>query len=82
MQVVRVYLGITNATEVRNSLGLVGYYRRFIQGFNNFKPSVNLERRATQFYWGEDCRAAFNELTTELTTVPILAFPSLMFNSF
>ena len=76
VQAVRDYPRPTNATEVRSFLGLVGYYRRFVRGFSTIaNPLFNLERRATQFYWGEDCEAAFNELKTKLTTAPILAFP-------
>ena len=77
VQAVRDYPRSTNATEVRSFLGLVGYYRRFVRGFSTIaNPLFNLERRATQFYWGTDCEAAFNELKTKLTTAPILAFPN------
>ena len=76
VQAVRDYPRPTNATEVRSALELVGYYSRFARGFSTIaNPLFNLERRATQFYWGEDCEVAFNVLKTKLTTAPILAFP-------
>ena len=66
----------TDVTEVRSFLGLVGYYRRFIEGFSTItQPLFNLERHDSLFHWVDVCEIAFTELKMRLTTAPILSFP-------
>lgn len=39
-----------NAKEVRSFMGLVGYYRRFMEGFSKITSSMtNLQKKGTQF---------------------------------
>ncbi|GJW17022.1 putative reverse transcriptase domain-containing protein [Tanacetum coccineum] len=41
-------------TEIRQFLGLVGYYRRFIEGFSKIaKPMMKLTQKSVKFNWGE-----------------------------
>jgi len=41
---------LTNVNDVRSFLGLVGYYRRFIEGFSKLAgPLTKLTRKATKF---------------------------------
>ncbi|GJT31936.1 putative reverse transcriptase domain-containing protein [Tanacetum coccineum] len=47
-------------TENRQFLGLVGYYRRFIEGFSKMaKPMTKLTQKNVKFNWGEKEEAAF-----------------------
>jgi hypothetical protein len=40
----------TNVTEIRSFLGLVGYYRRFIEGFSTIaSPLTKLTRKEVRF---------------------------------
>nr|GFC65024.1 putative reverse transcriptase domain-containing protein [Tanacetum cinerariifolium] len=63
-------------TEIRQFLGLTGYYRRFIEGFSKFaKPMTKLTQRKVKFEWGNKQEAAFQLLKQKLCSAPILALP-------
>ncbi|GJS31369.1 hypothetical protein Tco_0491989 [Tanacetum coccineum] len=47
-------------TEIRQFLGLAGYYRRFIEGFLKIaKPMTKLTQKKVKFVWGDKQEAAF-----------------------
>ncbi|GKA54095.1 putative reverse transcriptase domain-containing protein [Tanacetum coccineum] len=47
-------------TEIRQFLGLAGYYRRFIEGFSKIaKPMTKLTQKKVAFEWGDKQEAAF-----------------------
>ncbi|GJV48918.1 putative reverse transcriptase domain-containing protein [Tanacetum coccineum] len=63
-------------TEIRQFLGLVGYYRRFIEGFSKIaKPMTKLTQKKVKFEWGDKQEAAFQLLKQKLCSTPILALP-------
>nr|GEZ90447.1 putative reverse transcriptase domain-containing protein [Tanacetum cinerariifolium] len=63
-------------TEIRQFLGLVGYYRRFIKGFLKIaKPMTKLTQKKVTFEWSDKQEAAFQTLKDKLCSVPILALP-------
>nr|GEX43803.1 putative reverse transcriptase domain-containing protein [Tanacetum cinerariifolium] len=63
-------------TEIRQFLGLVGYYRRFIKGFLKIaKPMTKLTQKKVNFEWGDKQEAAFQLLKQKLCSAPILALP-------
>ncbi|GJY19859.1 putative reverse transcriptase domain-containing protein [Tanacetum coccineum] len=44
-------------TEIRQFLGLAGYYRRFIEGFSKIaKPMTKLTQKKVKFEWGENVK--------------------------
>nr|GEV73414.1 hypothetical protein [Tanacetum cinerariifolium] len=48
------------ATEIRQFLGLTGYYRRFIEGFSKIaKPMTKLNQKKVKFNWGDKQEEAF-----------------------
>ncbi|GKA31268.1 putative reverse transcriptase domain-containing protein [Tanacetum coccineum] len=50
-------------TEVRQFMGLAGYYRRFIEGFSLIaKPLTKLTQKNKRFEWGADEDEAFQKL--------------------
>nr|GFC30381.1 retrovirus-related Pol polyprotein from transposon 17.6 [Tanacetum cinerariifolium] len=56
--------------------GLVGYYRRFIEGFSKIaKPITKLTQKKVKFEWGDKQEAAFQLLKQKLCSAPILALP-------
>nr|GFB38623.1 retrotransposon protein, putative, Ty3-gypsy subclass [Tanacetum cinerariifolium] len=62
--------------EIRQFLGLAGYYRRFIEGFSKIaKPMTNLTQKKIKFEWGNKQEAAFQLLKQKLCSAPILALP-------
>nr|GEV80240.1 putative reverse transcriptase domain-containing protein [Tanacetum cinerariifolium] len=63
-------------TEIRQFLGLTGYYRRFIERFSKIAKSVTkLTQKGIKFDWGEKQEAAFQLIKQELCSAPILALP-------
>ncbi|GKD11901.1 putative reverse transcriptase domain-containing protein, partial [Tanacetum coccineum] len=62
--------------EIRQFLGLAGYYRRFIEGFSKIaKPMTKLTQKKVKFVWGDKQEAAFQTLKQKLCSAPILALP-------
>ncbi|GKA09069.1 putative reverse transcriptase domain-containing protein [Tanacetum coccineum] len=62
--------------EIRQFLGLAGYYRRFIEGFLKIaKPMTKLTQKEIKFDWGEKEENAFQLIKQKLCSAPILALP-------
>lgn len=65
-----------NVTEVRNFLGLVDYYRRFVKGFSMIAtPMKRLLQKDVKFEWTEKCQQSFEKLKTLLIEAPVLVLP-------
>ncbi|GJX10036.1 putative reverse transcriptase domain-containing protein [Tanacetum coccineum] len=63
-------------TKIRQFLGLVGYYQRFIEGFSKIaKPMTKLTQKKVAFEWGDKQEAAFQTLKNKLCSAPVLALP-------
>ena len=65
-----------NPKGVRGFLGLVGYYRKFINRFADAaRPLTKLTRKDSKFIWTDECQTGFEYLQTCLTESPILKYP-------
>jgi len=63
--------------EVRNFLGLAGYYQRFIEGFSKLAlPLTQLIRKGQAYVWDSKCEKSFLELKKRLTSAPVLILPN------
>ena len=63
----------TNVKIVRQFLGHVGFYKRFIKDFSKIsKPLYKLLEKDAKFVWDEDCQRSFEELKVYLTTALII----------
>ncbi|GKA71127.1 putative reverse transcriptase domain-containing protein [Tanacetum coccineum] len=63
-------------TEIRQFLGLAGYYRRFIKGFSKIaRPMTKLTQKNVKFEWGEKAEVAFQLLKQKLCCALILSLP-------
>nr|GFA43760.1 putative reverse transcriptase domain-containing protein [Tanacetum cinerariifolium] len=63
-------------TEIRQFLGLAGYYQRFIEGFSKIAKSMTkLTQKKIKFEWGDKQEAMFQLLKQKLCSAPILALP-------
>ena len=63
-------------------MGLLGYYRRFIEGFSKVAHSSTfLQRKRIKFEWTPRCEESFQRLKNILTSAPVLkvAYPSKYF---
>ena len=66
----------TTAKEVKQFLGLIGYYRKFVPRFSNIsRPLMKLTRHDTPFEWTQQCDKSFNHLRELLMQYPILRYP-------
>jgi hypothetical protein len=53
----------TSVSDIQSFLGLVGYYRRFIEEFFKIcKPMTELLEKDKKFEWTPPCEASFQEL--------------------
>ena len=66
----------TTPKEVKQFLGLIGYYRKFVPRFANVaQPLTNLTRLDQPFEWSDKCQTSFELLKEALIKEPILRFP-------
>ncbi|XP_055822117.1 uncharacterized protein LOC129890627 [Solanum dulcamara] len=66
----------TFVTEIHSFIGLVGYYRHFVEGVSTISmPLTQLNLQDIPFIWSEECERSFLRLKELLTTAPILNLP-------
>ncbi|WKA10522.1 hypothetical protein VitviT2T_028088 [Vitis vinifera] len=66
----------TNVKGVRQFLGHVGFYRRFIKDFSKLaRPFCQLLVKDAKFIWDDRCQRSFEKLKLFLTTAPIVRVP-------
>ncbi|KAL0562097.1 hypothetical protein IC582_002547 [Cucumis melo] len=66
----------STVSEVRSFLGLVGYYRRFVENFSRIAtPLTQLTRKGAPFVWSKACEDSFQNLKQKLVTAPVLTVP-------
>ncbi|GJW53987.1 putative reverse transcriptase domain-containing protein [Tanacetum coccineum] len=76
VEAIRNWSAPTIPKEVRQFLGLAGYYRRFIEGFSLIsKPLTKLTQKNKKYEWGTEEDEAFQTLKQKLCSAPILALP-------
>jgi hypothetical protein len=64
--------------EIQSFLGLVGYYKRFIEGFSKIaRPMTILLQKDKKFEWTNTCERSFCELKRRLTTAPVLVMSDI-----
>nr|GEY14018.1 putative reverse transcriptase domain-containing protein [Tanacetum cinerariifolium] len=64
---IKDWVSTKTPTKICQFLGLVGYYRRFIEGFLKItRPMTKLNQKSVKFDWGEKAEAAFQLLKKKL----------------
>jgi hypothetical protein len=72
IEAIREWSVLKNVTKIRSFMGLVGYYRRFIEGFSKIAhPITSLQRKGVKFQWTMNCEKSFH-LNKLLASAPIL----------
>ena len=62
--------------EIKQFLGLIGYYRKFVPRFSDLARHLNaMTRKDVEFEWTLMCQESFELLKTSLMTDPILTYP-------
>ena len=75
-EAVRSFARPTTARQVKQFIGLTGYYRRFILGYAELAaPLFPLVDEKIPFKWNADAERAFTNLKEKLMSPPILAHP-------
>nr|GEX07338.1 putative reverse transcriptase domain-containing protein [Tanacetum cinerariifolium] len=75
IEAMKSWAASTMPTEVRQFLGLTGYYRRFIKSFSLIsKPLTKLTQKDKKYEWGKE-EEAFQTLKQNLCSASILALP-------
>ncbi|GJS99188.1 putative reverse transcriptase domain-containing protein [Tanacetum coccineum] len=76
IEAVKNWTSPTTPIEIRQFLGLAGYYQRFIKDFSKIAKSLTeLTQKNKKYIWGEDQETAFQLLKQKLCEAPILALP-------
>ena len=66
----------TNRKNVRQFLGVSGYYRRFVPKYSEVAaPLTDLLREKSSFNWDLACQNSFDKLKSILSTFPVLVSP-------
>jgi phospholipid-translocating ATPase len=79
LEAVRKFAVPKTKWQVRTSLGLTGYYRRFVPNYAAIAaPITDLTRKAapTTVNWSDQCQRAFQNLKDILCTAPVLRSPN------
>lgn len=67
-----------NTKNIKQFLGLAGYYRRFIPNFSKTaRPLTELLKKDTPFTWADTQEQAFSHLRDALISEPVLQYPDL-----
>ena len=65
-----------NPKEVKQFLGLVGYYRKFVPRFADIsRVLTHLTKKDVEFKWTPECEKYFQILKEFLKQAPILRYP-------
>ena len=62
-------------TALRGFLGLIGFYRRFVQGYAMLAAPLTDLLRNSRFSWNEEAEKAFLQLKLQMTSMPVLHLP-------
>ena len=66
----------TTPKEIKQFLGLTGYYRKFVPRFADIaRPLTALTKKDVEFVWTEKCQTSFEILKEALMKEPILVYP-------
>ena len=66
----------TTPKEIKQFLGLVGYYRKFVPRFADIaRPLTSLTKKDIVFDWTKKCQTSFELLKEALIKEPILVYP-------
>lgn len=66
----------TNVKQLRGFLGLTGYYRRFIKGYETISQPLTTLLKKNALHWSPQAQTAFEELQKAMINSHVLALPN------
>ena len=76
IEAVKLFPRLKTVKNIKEFLGLAGYYRRFIHNFSKIsKPLTMLLQKDVKFKWDVEQNEAFDTLKQKLCEEPILTYP-------
>ncbi|CAI6358323.1 unnamed protein product [Macrosiphum euphorbiae] len=76
LKCIKEYPKPKNAKDIKSFLGLLNYYRRFVDNFaKTAKPLTYLLKKDVPFIWSDNCEHSFQELKKALMNPPLLVYP-------
>jgi hypothetical protein len=76
IKAVQEWMSPTSTREVREFIGLCGYYRKFVEGFSTVAaPLHRLQSEKVPFEWTPECEQSFQRLKGALISAPLLVMP-------
>jgi hypothetical protein len=61
--------------QLRETLGHLGYYRKFIKGYVQITTTMEkMFRKYTKYQWKDECQHGLDTLKENMVTAPILVF--------
>jgi hypothetical protein len=65
----------TSVRQFRETLGHIGYYKKFIKGYVQITtPMEKLLKKEAKFQWNKDCQKGLDKLKHKLVTTLIFIF--------
>jgi hypothetical protein len=78
IQAIAEWPELSTSKEVKQFLGLAGYYRRFVKEFSKIAaPLTELSKEKTVWRWGKEEKEAFNQLKSAMSNTPVLIHPDV-----
>ena len=76
LEAIQKLAALQNVEELRQFLGLTGFYRKFVPFYADITQCLTkLLRKGIRYEWSDQCKSAFNTLIEELCTALTLQYP-------